>query len=93
MLNGQTQVRFENLTVGSVITYKNLGGQHLIVQITELENDIKNGETGFAGFVLDVEWLPMPNPTPELHSGKWHEVWGYTWQITDIIGELSPNRF
>jgi hypothetical protein len=58
--------------VGSIIQYRAFGGVFRIVRVTEKEADVKNGEPGFCGVVIEGDESDQ-------------DIWGYDSQITRIV--------
>ena len=59
--------------IGDIIEYRNFGGEILKVLVDEKEEDIKNGESGFSGDIINCE--------DDDEKG----VWGYDSQIIGVI--------
>jgi hypothetical protein len=58
--------------VGSIIVYRPFGGGERMVKVTAKESDVKNGESGFDGEIIDGA-----------EDGR--EVWGYDSQILRVV--------
>jgi len=59
--------------IGDIIEYRNFGGEILKVLVDEKEEDIKNGESGFSGDIINCK--------DDDEKG----VWGYDSQIIEVI--------
>jgi hypothetical protein len=72
-----------NYRVGDVVKYRTFGGQLRRVRVTRKEADVKNGEPGFDGKLLDtIERGAL------VKASAWHEeVWGYDRQIVEVEGK------
>ena len=78
---GYNYNRQADYEVGDIITYRAMGGELRTVEVTEKDENIKNGRPGFDG--------RMPNdggPEGEL------EVWGYDAQIVRIDERAGGRR-
>jgi len=67
---GEKQMNRLDYALGSIIEYRNSGGEILKVQGDEKEDDIKNGRSGFSGIILGSD-----------DDG----CWGYDSQIIRVI--------
>ena len=63
----------DDYRVGSTLTYATFGGGHRTVRVTNLEQEIANGRSGFDGVLLDLDGKETQ-----------HRVWGYTDQIIRV---------
>jgi len=59
--------------VGDTIAYQPFGGGERIIVVDDKDSNIKNGEPGFGGRLV--------NPGPD----DWADVWGYDFQITRVV--------
>ena len=67
---GEKQMNRLEYDLGSIIEYRNSGGEILKVKVDEKEDDIKNGRSGFSGIVIGSD-----------DDG----CWGYDSQIIRVI--------
>ena len=67
---GEKQMNRLDYALGSIIEYRNSGGEILKVQVDEKEDDIKNGRCGFSGIILGSDD---------------DSCWGYDSQIIRVI--------
>jgi hypothetical protein len=79
------RVGIEDLAVGDVIVYHAFGGEVRRVAIRHVDEDIKNGRSGFGGVLIDsdnkaIPFVSIGTVTP---TG----VWGYVSQILWHTGE------
>jgi hypothetical protein len=76
------RVQFEDLSVGDVVVYAPFAGDERRVVITSLDEEIKNGRSGFGGYIVNLDNSPMANMHPS-NFGKNNNinVWGYSSQI------------
>ena len=68
---GEIMVNIDNLKIGSIVWYRNNGGQNMRVKIDDIDEGGKNGRPVFSGVVL--------NPNTDQKC-----AWGYLTQITRI---------
>ena len=79
-----TRINFEDLAIGDIVIYKNIGGEAVRVRIEHLEPELKNERSGFVGVKLDENNNPVPN-TSQIDDHPYSHVWGYTAQITQKV--------
>ena len=67
--------------IGSIIKYYAFGSYvPRVVEVFEVDSDIKDGRAGFSGVSLDPDTLePLSDP--------FGNVWGYDDQIVEVLNE------
>lgn len=80
----QREFVLADIRVGDIIAYY-VGGEYRRVELNEVSADIKNGEPGFAGYLLDMEGERRYDTGWTSDATKPLEVWGYLDQLDSIL--------